>query len=137
MFLFILSKITLLISPSSFFAGLISLTVGLFWKFFLWSFSDMKQLFSPFACILFKTLLLHKTCFPAASTFFLMLLLAFLYVAVLRRLVSFHILLLLGGRCLLFYLQMLLFYLMLSFFLSLASIDLIAVKAHSGKLRYF
>ena len=59
-FLFIWSKITLLIFPSSFFAGLISLTVRLFWKLSLWSFSDMKQLFSPFICILFKTLLLRK-----------------------------------------------------------------------------
>ena len=84
MFLFILSKITLLIFPSSFFAGLISLTVGLFWKFSLWSFSDINQLFYPFVCVLFKTLLLHKTCFPTALIFFLMLLLAFLYVAVIE-----------------------------------------------------
>ena len=114
--LFILSKITLLIFPSSLFAGLISLTVGLFWKFSLWSFSDIK-LFSSFVCILFRALLLRKTCFPAAMIFFLILLLAFLYVAVIESFSTFRILFLLSDRCLLFYLRMSLFYLMLSFFL--------------------
>ena len=86
MFLFILSKRSLLIFPSSFFAGLISLTVGLFWKFSLWSFSDIKQFFSPFVC---KSLLLHKTCFLAAFIFFLILLIAFLYAAVIEYLLIF------------------------------------------------
>ena len=84
MFLFLLSKINLLIFLTSFFAWLISSIVGLFWKSSLWSSSDMKQLFSPFVRLLFKALLLCKTCFPAGMAFFWMLLLAFLYVAVIE-----------------------------------------------------
>ena len=57
---------------------------GLFWKFSLWSLSDIKQFFSPFVTILFKTLFLCQTCFPAALIFIVMLLLAFLYVAVIE-----------------------------------------------------
>ena len=77
MFLFTLPQITLLIFPISFLAGLISVTVDYFGKKFLWSFSDMKQLFSLFVCILFKTLLLCKFCFQVALIFFLSFLLAF------------------------------------------------------------
>ena len=84
MYLFILTKISLFIVPSSLFAGLISLTVELFWKFSLWSFSDIKQLCSPFVCIPFKSLLLQKTCFLAAFIFFLILLVSFLYDAVIE-----------------------------------------------------
>ena len=84
MFLFLLSKINLLIFLTSFFAWLISSIVGLFWKSSLWSSSDMKQLFSPFVRLLFKALLLCKTCFPAGMVFFWMLLLVFLYVAVIE-----------------------------------------------------
>ena len=43
--LLILSSIALLILPNSFFAGLISRTVGLFKKFSLWSFKVIKHLF--------------------------------------------------------------------------------------------
>ena len=117
-FLFILSKITLLIFPSSFFAGLISLTVGLFWKSSLWSYSYIKQFF-PHLFAFFSKLCCYAR--PAALIFFLMLLLAFLYVAVIESLVSFHILLLLSDRCLSFYLRKSLFYLMLSFFILLKS----------------
>ena len=84
MFLFILSKLTLPIFPSSFSAGLISLRVGLLWKSSLQSFSDMQQLFSLFVCILFTNLLLRKTYFQAALIFFLTLLLVFLSVAVIE-----------------------------------------------------
>ena len=54
------------------------------WTFSLWSFSDIKQLFSPFVFIVLKTLLLRKTCFPAALIFLLTLLLAFFYVEVIE-----------------------------------------------------
>ena len=47
MFLFVVSKIALLICPNLFFAGFMSLTVGLLLKFSLWSFRVIKLLFSP------------------------------------------------------------------------------------------
>ena len=46
MFLFAVSKIALLICPNSFFAGFMSLIVGLSLKFSLWSFRVIKLLFS-------------------------------------------------------------------------------------------
>ena len=83
-YLNILSKITLLIYQSSFFAVLISLTVGLFKKFSWWSFSDVKQFFSPSACILLKALLLRNTYYTGTLIFFLMLFLPFLYAVVIE-----------------------------------------------------
>ena len=51
---FILSRMFLLIQPISFFAELISLTIGLFLKFGLWSFNVMKHSFLPFVNIWFN-----------------------------------------------------------------------------------
>ena len=55
MFLFAVSKIALLICPNSFFAGFMSLTVGLLLKFSLWSFRVIKLLFLPFISNRFST----------------------------------------------------------------------------------
>ena len=46
-FLFAVFKITFLICPNSFFAGFMSLTVGLLLIFYFWSFRVIKLLFSP------------------------------------------------------------------------------------------
>ena len=60
MFLFAVSKIALLICPNSFFAGFMSLTVGLLLKFSLWSFRVIKLLLSPFISNRFSTSLFLK-----------------------------------------------------------------------------
>ena len=79
MFLFVVSKIALLIRPNSFFAGFMSLTVGFLLKFSLWSFRVLKLLFSPFTSNRFSTSLFYKICFPSTLIYLFMLLLAFLY----------------------------------------------------------
>lgn len=72
-----------LFSGVCFFAGLIRQTAVLFWKFSLWSFCDMRQLIPPFACLFFKAFQKYFQ-IPVALIFFLMLLLAFLYLAVIE-----------------------------------------------------
>ena len=63
MFLFVISKIALLICPNSFFARFMSLTVGLLLKLSLWSFRVIKLLFSPFTSNRFSTSLFLKIFF--------------------------------------------------------------------------
>ena len=99
-FLFMLTKITLLIFPRSFSTGLVSPILRLFWKFHLHSFSDMKHCFVLFVCILSKTLLFTQDLLPNSIESFSII--CFLW---------------LSDTCLPFYLQMSLFYFMLSFFL--------------------
>ena len=60
----ILSSITLLILPSSFFAGFINLTCALLAKLSLWSFNMKKQLFSSLTSKRFRILLFLKICLP-------------------------------------------------------------------------
>ena len=79
MFLFVVSKIALLIRPNSFSVGFMSLTVGFLLKFSLWSFRVIKLLFSPFTSNRFSTSLFYKICFPSTLIYFFLLLLAFLY----------------------------------------------------------
>ena len=71
MLLFAASNIALLIRSNSFFAGFMSLTVGLLLKFSLWSFRVIKLLFSPFISNWFSTSLFFKICFPSILICFL------------------------------------------------------------------
>ena len=94
-FLFILSKIALLIFPSLFFAGLISLAIDWFYKFSLWPFCDMKQFLSLFFDLLPKNIdFLFWCCCQLCCT-----------LRLLRRLVFYRIILLLSYRCSSFYLE--------------------------------
>ena len=79
MFLFVVSKIALLICPNLFFAGFMSLTVGLLLKFSLWSFRVIKLLFSPSISNGFSTSLFLKIFFPSILICFFMLLPVFFY----------------------------------------------------------
>ena len=74
----ILSSITLLILPSSFFAGFINLTCGLLAKLSLWSFNVKRQLFSPLISMRFRISLFFKICLPTILIFFPIELFAFL-----------------------------------------------------------
>ena len=82
--MFILSRIVLLILPSSFLAGLIRRTFGLFKKSSLWSLIVIKQLDSGLMSILSIMLSndLLTISFPFSFILFLMFSLAFLYVEV-------------------------------------------------------
>ena len=71
MFLFVVSKIALLIRPNSFFAGFMSLIVGLLLKFSLWSFRVIKLLFSPLTSNRFSISLFFKIFFPSTLICFL------------------------------------------------------------------
>ena len=79
MFLFVVSKITFLVCLNSFFAGFMGLTIGLLFKFSLWSFRVTKLLFSLFISTRFRTSLFFRICFPSILICFLMVLMAFLY----------------------------------------------------------
>ena len=79
MFLFVVSKIALLICPNLFFAGFMSLTVGLLLKFSLWSFRVIKLLFPPSISNGFSTSLFLKIFFPSILICFFMLLPVFFY----------------------------------------------------------
>ena len=112
MFLFAVSKIALLICPNSFFAGFMSLTVGLLLKFSLWSFRVIKLLLSPFISNRFSTSLSLKIFFPSI----LICLCCYWFSCISRswRCLSYdRILLLLIGKGLLFYRQKWLSYLMI------------------------
>ena len=76
--------INLLNLPSSFLAGFISRTDGLFWKFSLWSFSMIKQLLSPLMSMRCSTSLSFRIFLPLMLILFLMLLFEFLYVEVIE-----------------------------------------------------
>ena len=86
--LFILSRMGLLNLPISFFVGLISLIFGLFVKFGLWSFRDMKH--SPwwFTRILFTIVLSFTMSFPSKLIRFSMFLFTFLYVVVIESFIN-------------------------------------------------
>ena len=73
----IFSSIILLNLPSSFFAGFINLTCGLFAKLSLWSFNVNKQLFPTLISTRLRISLLFKICLPAILIFFLIELFAF------------------------------------------------------------
>ena len=79
MFLFVVSKIALLICPNLFFAGFMSLTVGLLLKFSLWSFRVIKLLFSPYISNGFSTSLFLKIFFLSILICFFILLPVFFY----------------------------------------------------------
>ena len=73
----IFSSIILLILPSSFFAGFINLTCGLFGKLSFWSFNVNKQLFPTLISTQLRISFLFKICLPAILIFFLIELFAF------------------------------------------------------------
>ena len=70
---------TLLILPISFLAGLINLTVGLFWKFSLWSLRVKKQLLSSLISSRFKASLFFKISFPFLFILSLIFVFVFFY----------------------------------------------------------
>ena len=74
--LFILSRMDLLNLPISFFAGLISLVFGLFMKFGLWSFRDIKHSSWMFTRTLFAIVL---SCFVRCFSLLSLLVLRFFY----------------------------------------------------------
>ena len=113
MFLFVVSKIALLIRPNSFLAGFMSLTVGLFLNFSLWSLGVMKLLFSPFTSNRFSTSLFFKICFPSTLIFYLCCYWLFCISRLWRCLSYDCIPLLLVGKGLLFYRRKWLSYLMI------------------------
>ena len=104
MFLFFVSQIALLIRPNSFFAGFMSLTVGLLLKFSLWSFRVIKLLFSSFISNRFSTSLLFKICFPSILIWFFLCCYWLSWISRSWRCLSYdRIPLLLIGKCLWFY----------------------------------
>ena len=82
--LFTACIINLLNLPSSFLAGFISCTDGLFCKFSLWSFSMIKQLLSPLMSMRCSTYLSFRMFVLLMLIFFFMLLFDFLYVEVME-----------------------------------------------------
>ena len=78
------SIINLLNLLSSFLAGFISCTNGLFWKFSLSSFSVIKQLLYPLMSMCCSTSLSFKMFLPLVLTFCSILLFHFLYVEVME-----------------------------------------------------
>ena len=75
----ILSKMIWLIVPISFLDGLINLTVGLFWKFFLWSLRMKKQILSLLISSRCKASLFFKISFPYLFISSLIFVFVFLY----------------------------------------------------------
>ena len=86
---FILSRMDLLNLPISFFTGLISLVFGLFVKFGLWSFREIKHSSWLFTKILFAIVLYFTMFFLSKLICLPIFLFTFLYVVVIESVSNF------------------------------------------------